>query len=493
MTEPATLRPVRSAQVALALGAMALVLPPWFAGGVPYGHFFDDFYYYLVVVDRWLAVGEMSFFPGVETNGFQPLWFFLLTGLRLVFGESDGAVFGTLTGVILACQLWTAWLLGALVLRVARDPVVAGFAVLAAGYQALRITDSGMEVALIIPLLLVLLLRLDARPVETQTPSALLLTGGLISLICLTRLDAAVLIAVLFAWPLVQRPGAALFLSLGGALFFAYLAWMMLDFGSPLPVSGAAKQLAPFDGPSWRPALILFLMTPEALPLAAPGVVAVLGALAVRSPMRQARACLLAVVVFYAVQATLSDWKLWFWYLYPLVPGIALAVPALLDRAPRVLRVGSSLLLSAIALLFFAGRLDYGPYFRPIIEPLAREVAAYAAAHPGRYAMGDRAGMAAYLADQPVLQLEGLVMDRPYLERIARRDDLVEVLQDYGIERYVTFETLQRDGCWLVIEPARGGPDSPRMRGRFCEPPEHQADIEDGLTFYVFQVPPREP
>jgi hypothetical protein len=52
--------------------------------------------------------------------------------------------------------------------------------------------------------------------------------------------------------------------------------------------------------------------------------------------------------------------------------------------------------------------------------------------------MGDAAGTLAFLTEHPLLQTEGLVMDRTVVERIAGEHDLVEVLQDYGIDVHVT-------------------------------------------------------
>ncbi len=52
--------------------------------------------------------------------------------------------------------------------------------------------------------------------------------------------------------------------------------------------------------------------------------------------------------------------------------------------------------------------------------------------------MGDRAGAVGYMASQPVLQTEGLMMDSQYLENIRKRRDLVEVLRGYGARYYIS-------------------------------------------------------
>jgi len=58
--------------------------------------------------------------------------------------------------------------------------------------------------------------------------------------------------------------------------------------------------------------------------------------------------------------------------------------------------------------------------------------------HPGVYAMGDRAGLVSYLSGQKMIQLEGLVMDKNYLENINRQESLNFVLNNYNVDYYIT-------------------------------------------------------
>ena len=51
----------------------------------------------------------------------------------------------------------------------------------------------------------------------------------------------------------------------------------------------------------------------------------------------------------------------------------------------------------------------------------ALELQAFAAAHPGLYAMGDRAGFTEFFMGQPLIQTEGLMMDFPFLGKIHGR------------------------------------------------------------------------
>ena len=49
----------------------------------------------------------------------------------------------------------------------------------------------------------------------------------------------------------------------------------------------------------------------------------------------------------------------------------------------------------------------------------------------GLFAMGAIAGVATYVLDKPVLQLEGIVSDRAMVQHVADQDPLGDVLHEY--------------------------------------------------------------
>jgi len=104
----------------------------------------------------------------------------------------------------------------------------------------------------------------------------------------------------------------------------------------------------------------------------------------------------------------------------------------------------------------------------------ALDVRQFAENHPGIYAMGDRAGAVGYLANVPVIQLEGLMMDKQYLDNIRAQRDVQDVLKQYEV-RYYIFTSMRAgpdaDGCYSAREPAQAGPDSPVMRAHICKTP----------------------
>ena len=105
--------------------------------------------------------------------------------------------------------------------------------------------------------------------------------------------------------------------------------------------------------------------------------------------------------------------------------------------------------------------------------------------------MGDRAGLVGYLLPAPLVQTEGLMMDPAFLENIRRERDLLRVLREYGVRYYIATNPVPSGSCWLVREPAQGGPDVPVMPGRFCSQPVHSFS-QNSFRTVVFDLT-REP
>src|SRR6185369_11084681 len=75
----------------------------------------------------------------------------------------------------------------------------------------------------------------------------------------------------------------------------------------------------------------------------------------------------------------------------------------------------------------------------------------------GLFSMGAIAGVATYVIDKPVFQLEGLMSDRRLIEHLRHEDSLPSVLQENGVDYLivsVAFEKLEPEhGCYSVTQP----------------------------------------
>ena len=73
--------------------------------------------------------------------------------------------------------------------------------------------------------------------------------------------------------------------------------------------------------------------------------------------------------------------------------------------------------------------------------------------------------------DRPVVQLEGLMMDKAFLEQIRGQRNVVDALNAYHVHYYIATNPQAVNGCEAVREPVQAGPTSKVMRGTLCQAP----------------------
>jgi hypothetical protein len=482
----------------LAAAAAVSLFARFHAGAGFLTFYVDDFFYYLRIAEH-IAASHHSTFDGTHlTNGYHPLWMLVLAGLVRLFG-SGLTFFCVLQTLILFSVLATYALAAYAIAAVAprRGWLPELFAACIAT-STLVLVGSGMEVVLAIPLLAGLVCYRTRY--FTWTPSSAFLLGLLAAALVLARLDAAILVIVMAVLdlmlavtvPLRQRLQCALTYLCGASPVILYLVLNKLWFGSLMPVSGLAKEMRLHHWPS----ATLFLRSPippphrlfVLYPLFLANIIglAMLPVLRKRQVVHDRLACLLALLLcpflYVMTLSLLSDWPIWEWYLYPLI-GSGLALALLLaaamggDRSRVIFRqvrwpAGAMLLL--VWIVFCRAQwinttrrsnLGFSNYLG------GADIAGFANRHPGVYGMGDRAGIPAYLYAGPVVQLEGLVMDKAMLNDIRRQRPLLKVLRDYDVRYYVGVNLAQHGECWHAIEPVEAGLDAPHMEGDICMPP----------------------
>ena len=394
------------------------------------------------------------------------------------------------------------------------SPATAAFCASLIAAQFLLMVGSGMEIVLTVPLLCCLCLYRLAR--FEWTASGGVSYGLLASLLILSRLDSILFVIVLCVLDLVlasRVPWATRWKTAAGFLVgsipvVAYLASNLLLFHSLVPVSATAKQLRATHVPSakpWDVALIYNWPIPEQLdrPVLA-GVLLAAALLVFHGRGRLAdghKALVWALLLFPVIQlaalSILSDWPLWVWYLYPFLGAIAGVVLVLGTREEPFLRRWGRFapaLVALAAFLFAAKSAAHAVRATAKVHDQqfeiyygGRDLANFSHTHPGIYAMGDRSGIFGYLQDQPVVQLEGLVMDKPYLDNIRQERNLVDVLRAYHVRYYVANNPELVNGCLAAREPMQGGPASYSMHGTFCRPPVYGFSYGNYRT-YVFDM-----
>jgi hypothetical protein len=457
--------------------------------------FADDAYYYLGVA-RSIGTGHGSTFSGLtETNGYHPLWELMLSAVAAVVRDPYLLVAAV---VVLQGFLWL--LLVREALRIGRrlgSESAAAFGLAALGILAVitgQLSFSAMESAPLLVLFMVALRRLIDLSDEDDPRSELQL-GIVFALICLTRLDAALTVGPLAllaagrgrpAIPTLARRGVRLI----GPTALALATYVVVNirlFDTATPVSGQAKSLgAPFR--NLRP-VEQFLQAGQvndrrmwlgAATLVLCAVAYVAGDWRDTLPRRRLMACIgcllggQALLLTYLVLAT--SYQVWAWYYYG-IALVAFCAGALLARslvrwfgAPGqwiCLAVGIAFAIVQIPAAFFSG-LSHSPRATATAEFLDAELPQDAV-----IAMGDRAGLVGYLADRPMLQLEGLMADAQWLHDLEDGTALDRMDQE-GVDYYVwsgwvAGRPIEIDGepCLVLTEPRAG--EGPKFDVTVCD------------------------
>jgi len=210
----------------------------------------DDAFYYLLPAKNF-ALHGFSSFDGIHfTNGYQPLWFLLLTPIFWIVPSGDEAA----VRVALILQLLLAVAAAVLLFRIlarhfgGSNALIGGLVWLVTFH---RILFTGLETAVQAFLyLLVFTIALRLPHTTGKGHRVLILLGTVAGLLFLARTDAVFLLAALVPAVFVGRADSwrerlANLLYFGlpiAVLAGGYLLVNMLTTGHLMPVSGAAKQ-----------------------------------------------------------------------------------------------------------------------------------------------------------------------------------------------------------------------------------------------------------
>ncbi|HEX2535804.1 MAG TPA: hypothetical protein VHK69_18810 [Chitinophagaceae bacterium] len=440
------------------LGFLALlyIFPVFESQAYLYSSFTDDFYYYLKIAKNFHAGKGLTFAEGYVTNGFHPLYQGLMIGLYSLSQalQLDALTFirVVLGGIFLLSNVW--------LYRVVQPHGGRGhllFYLAAMGY--FFIAFYGMESLLIIPLLSYILIRLQEEHPQFGRIALLIV------LAYLTRIDSCIISFPLFAFFVIRqywfRQRAPWRIILYGLMVVVPVALICLGyrqyFGIYFPVSGLAKS-APsiklFHTATFA-AFFMFSFIYKAIVLFP---LLITGVLLVKRSRTLLWVYLAAVALFYLQNAARSDWRIWEWYLYPFCIlqflNVALFRESGTSSDARA-RVFFKWAPAAMILVYIVFTIDFVyPKKVEALHEAGFRIGAFTRKYPGTYAMGDRAGIVGYVSDQKLIQLEGLVMNKEYLDNLYRTDSLQELLHQYDVRYYIsTYARQLNDTTFEVSEP----------------------------------------
>lgn len=527
------------------------MLPAWLTWreqGVvaPFRFFAADAFYYLAVAERSQGRGFYTFDGLFATNGFHPLWQWLLGGVFAAAGGTGELQVLLPFAIGVGLTASGAALFASVVARATGQPALALLAAvpglyylllppIAPHYFAVWSFANGMESGLSILAFAWLAHHLvDPRLQAPEPPRRCFLALGLAgTAMTLARLDDVFVFGplLLLAWATSRSPRAALPRAAAVALppllgIGAYLAYNLAAVGVLLPVSGAAKAeglralarngyatlttLAPFvdlfgrghaswGSEAWR---ILQMLVPAAA--------AALHLLARRGPARTLLREPLALLSLYVLAkaaynfALVPLWHQGQWY-YPvslLVFGwiLADACARLLARAgPAAAARGRSLGVLALAALFvlvqanaFAGQKrggGQGLVNHDLWRRGAEIEAALEARCPGCGVVELDDGILSFALDRPVMNGLGLALD-PEAAAALRAGRLLELAHARGFSLLATAHYPLPAAAWADPHSLRRAlAESLQLRGQRLEGFDFavlHTDEASGVRFVAF-------
>jgi hypothetical protein len=434
----------------------------------------DDAGYYMNTAQN-MALGHGMTFDGIHpTNGFHPLWLLMLVPLFLFHGTPE-----TMVRLVVLLQILLLSVAFLLLYRT-QSRLFSRRAALLSGIGFLWLvfmqSVNGMESALFALLLVMLYaygLKISQGPISWERAA---LFGVILGLLLLSRLDMIFIpLAMLpFSISYVKDPAtrsrALIVVTAAGAATTAivapYLLFNLMQFGSPMPISGALKSSFPaialghgtFSAFNNRHYVIVgfaalwllwrIIKTRTVLARPTDGYYSL------------ATAVLAWAVILHFLDTILFlRWGVFAWHfiLYPLFAVIALA--GVVDWALKRSLLGNHRGLYWLApgiMLVLAIRNEYARETYPLDH--AWHVAAYNAAVWARqhtaadtvFAMSD-AGHFAFFSGRRVINLDGLVNNLDYQRVIAAR----------RVRQYLRDNHVQ----YLVLHAVRGREDV--IRGQY--------------------------
>lgn len=425
----------------------------------------DDAYYYLKIARNFVKGYGFSFDAINPTNGFQPLWMYLLLLPAYFTRELDVEIFPrvalTYQSVLLAVSVYA--LHRALQRQCPAAIVILGDAI--ALVLGLRAFMNGMETIVLFLAFTTTIWYLSHHEQVSLNAAYFATVGVLSAFVFLARLDSVftllawvVLHAVMYGKNRLSWRYLLLMVVVAGLLVAPYLLYNLVAFGDWMPISGRLKNSFPrIEQPDWAQ-----------VPLHHQAIIVVL-LLATGWLWRNVSSHrpLLLFLLSWSIGSALHaihtmlfmKWGVFKWHFAPYWMPVLVLLPLLLapwrgtrwERASYALGVVVWAVAALGAVWFFRGVLAPKT---PTWAQVTYEAALWVRQHTSPdavFAMKD-AGRFGYYSDRRVINLDGLVNNMQLQEQI-RAGRLREYLRERGV-RYLVQHSITPDSLMVDDAPA---------------------------------------
>jgi hypothetical protein len=415
-----------------------------------YYFYADDFFYYLQIAKN-IAINGVSTFNGiVETNGYHPLWQDTLALFYKLF-NAKGTFY-----LVAIVQTLSAVLSYHLLKRIFSKYIEENLSIFSSMFIYITIilmTKSGMETILTIPLMLY------AIYLYIYQSEKILKITIILTFMMLSRLDSVILAALIYLALAIKNKFSfkfVLHVLIGSIPVILYLTYNYISFEHFMPVSGAAKQLKSSPMPAWNSILGILNVYPGKIIYGlVPMILMIISLLHLAIKRKNVHKELIVlplfpiIVLFY--YSFSSGWNMWSWYYYIFIPSTIyffIAFSFISKKYGIFLKYSAVLCVFGwISLNVYTKKAEKDPGYQRMMDMIE-----FMNDKNGIVAMGDAAGMPGYLLKNPIVQLEGLVMDFDYLEMI-KKGELEDIFKKYKVDYYITISSTKENEMWKFTEP----------------------------------------
>lgn len=476
--------------ITIIVSAFMLLMFKYFQHDDLYLAFFDDdFFYYVQTIKQSFRSGFITFDGSTATNGFHPLWFAFLSFIALVFdfGISLFVVVNLITMVLSLIVFKNC--LDILKDNFNFEDFYSSFASLFISFLYLLISKGGMEIILTIPLLTYLI-----KYLTSDYKISSLKLGFIFSLCFLSRLDTVFFLLLLLIYVFKYRKEFnSLKFILGLTPSILYIFSNLYFYDLLMPISGLAKQLKSSYLPVSNTFESLISINPNQIIYSLIPLCCVVISLVLTSILkfnnRLKHLAFISIsfpIIFLLYNSIVSGWGLWPWYYYIFIPSqiiFFILIYPYLKKFQKSLWQFNIIFIVAWSLGFGVTKqgTDYDNYNG------AKKIQNICLEKDGVFAMGDRAGLVSFLIDKPIIQTEGLLMDKEFIQ-LMKSVDLKFLLAKYNVNYYISsFPTYISENKWYVEEPHKNNPFQIVCSDTLFQSPQDSV-IVNTWKYYIFKM-----
>jgi hypothetical protein len=448
--------------------------------------FTDDFYYYLTTSRNFIDLKKVTFDQISLTNGFQPLWFLIITFFNF-FITNDILLNSVILISIFILSFLSYFNFKFFLKQKNYSEEDSNFISITISFLSLFFSKNGMEISLAIYLFSQSLKYLDKN-------LFFFCIFGILTF--LARLEFIIFYFVILSYELFVNKKIFNKSYIKNILIFPtficfYLFTNYVIFQSYFPESGIAKSLT--KEIKFNLETFSFLKS-QALGMKFISLMFYLNLVGLIFLFTNkikifTKFSLVTSLLFFLSNSLRSAWPLWTWHFF----FLSISTPMIINDFTKIMKSNFLKYRSILVSLFFVfaylillGK-NYGTNNDHILNLAIKISDHYKLTKYEKFAMGDMAGKTSYLLNKKLIQLEGLVGGNIIVKNIKNENSLCLIFSEMDVEIYLASKIKKVNDMYYVAEPSQNSENVKKMKSIILNKPENIFK-SGNLKVYAFNV-----